>query len=67
MLRCCLFFSFFAENAERLQIDEKTDIYSYGVVLMELINGKHALNEEFGEGKNIVDWVDSKIKTEDWN
>lgn len=58
-------FFIFAENAERLQVDEKTDIYSYGVVLMELISGKRALNEEFGEGKNIVDWVDSKLKTED--
>lgn len=58
-------FFIFAENAERLQVDEKTDIYSYGVVLMELISGKRALNEEFGEGKNIVDWVDSKLQTED--
>ncbi|GLT40252.1 hypothetical protein SLA2020_144020 [Shorea laevis] len=53
------------EYAYTLQVDEKSDIYSYGVVLMEIISGKRSVDAEFGEGNNIVDWVRSKIKMKD--
>ncbi|KAI3889875.1 hypothetical protein MKX03_017798 [Papaver bracteatum] len=53
------------EYAYTLQVDEKSDIYSYGVVLMEILSGKKSVEPEFGEGNNIVDWVRSKIKTEE--
>ncbi|KAL3714075.1 hypothetical protein ACJRO7_006078 [Eucalyptus globulus] len=53
------------EYAYTLQVDEKSDIYSYGVVLMELLSGKRSVEPEFGEGNSIVDWVRSKIKTKD--
>ncbi|GFY84372.1 leucine-rich repeat protein kinase family protein [Actinidia rufa] len=51
------------EYAYTLQVDEKSDIYSFGVVLMEVLTGKRSVDSEFGEGNSIVDWVKSKIKT----
>lgn len=32
-------------------------MYSYGIVLLELVTGKRPIEEEFGEGKDIVHWV----------
>ncbi|XVF49389.1 hypothetical protein PTKIN_Ptkin04bG0007700 [Pterospermum kingtungense] len=53
------------EYAYTLQVDEKSDIYSFGVVLMEILSGKRSVDSEFGEGNSIVDWVRSKIKSKD--
>ncbi|PWA73323.1 hypothetical protein CTI12_AA261990 [Artemisia annua] len=53
-----------AEYAYTLQVDEKSDIYSYGVLLMELISGKRSVDSEFREGNSIVDWVRSKNKVQ---
>jgi serine/threonine protein kinase len=44
-------------------VDQKSDIYSYGVVLMELITGRRAVEPEFGEGQDIVSWVREKIRS----
>lgn len=46
-------------------MDEKSDIYSFGVVLMEILSGKRSVDAEFGDGNSIVDWVRSKIKSKD--
>lgn len=54
-----------AEYAYTLQVDEKSDIYSFGVVLMEVLSGKRSVESEFGDGNSIVDWVRSKIKNKD--
>ncbi|KMZ60070.1 hypothetical protein ZOSMA_60G00080 [Zostera marina] len=40
----------------------KGDVYSYGVVLLELISGKKPINEEeFGDG-NLVEWAKKNLK-----
>ncbi|KAF8677292.1 hypothetical protein HU200_046777 [Digitaria exilis] len=51
------------EYGYTLKVDQKSDIYSYGVVLMELITGRRAVEAEFGEGKDIVGWVRDKIRS----
>ncbi|PWA88490.1 Leucine-rich repeat-containing protein [Artemisia annua] len=53
------------EYAYTLQVDEKSDIYSFGVVLMEIISGKTSVSSEFGDGNSIVDWVRSKMKSKE--
>lgn len=55
----------FAEYAYTLQVDEKSDIYSFGVVLLEILSGKRSVTAEFGDGNSIVDWIRSKIRTKD--
>ena len=49
------------EYAYTMQVDEKSDIYSYGVVLLELLTGKRPIEPEFGESVNIVEWVKEKV------
>lgn len=46
-----------------MKIDEKSDIYSFGVVLLELVTGKMPLDSTFGESIDIVEWVRRKIKS----
>ncbi|KAJ8558210.1 hypothetical protein K7X08_004976 [Anisodus acutangulus] len=50
------------EYGYTLKVDEKSDIYSYGVVLMELLTGKRPLDPEFGESVDIVEWFRMKIR-----
>ncbi|KAL5768109.1 hypothetical protein ACOSP7_014685 [Xanthoceras sorbifolium] len=50
------------EYGYTLKVDEKSDIYSYGVVLLELVTGKMPLDPAFGESIDIVEWVLRKIK-----
>lgn len=53
-------FIFCAEYAYTLRVNEKSDIYSFGVVLLELVTGKPPVDPEFGE-KDLVKWVCSTI------
>ncbi|CAN6545246.1 unnamed protein product [Malus baccata var. baccata] len=50
------------EYGYTLNVDEKIDIYSYGVVLLELLTGKRPLDPEFGESVDVVEWIRRKIK-----
>ncbi|KAK1270075.1 putative LRR receptor-like serine/threonine-protein kinase [Acorus gramineus] len=47
----------------RAKLTEKSDIYSFGVILLELISGQEAIsNERFGVNcRNIVQWAKSHI------
>ncbi|KAA8526338.1 hypothetical protein F0562_008459 [Nyssa sinensis] len=44
------------EYAYTLRVNEKSDIYSFGVVILELVTGRRPIDPEFGE-KDLVAWV----------
>ncbi|KAE8730343.1 Receptor-like protein kinase HSL1 [Hibiscus syriacus] len=46
------------EYAYTLRVNEKSDIYSFGVILLELATGKPPTDPEFGE-KDMVTWISS--------
>lgn len=53
------------EYAYTYKVNEKSDVYSFGVVLLELVMGKRPIEPEFGENKDIVYWVRSKISNKE--
>ncbi|KAJ7525075.1 hypothetical protein O6H91_17G035300 [Diphasiastrum complanatum] len=53
------------EYAYTLKVNEKSDIYSFGVVLLELVTGRRPIEPEYGDGVDIVQWVRKKIQTKD--
>ncbi|XP_020205717.1 leucine-rich repeat receptor-like protein kinase PXL1 [Cajanus cajan] len=48
------------EYGYTLKVDEKIDIYSYGVVLLELLTGRMPLDPAFEESIDIVEWIRKK-------
>ncbi|CAH9099214.1 unnamed protein product [Cuscuta epithymum] len=48
------------EYAYTLHVNEKSDIYSFGVVMLELVTGRRAVEAAFGE-KDLVSWVTSNL------
>ncbi|GLJ30457.1 hypothetical protein SUGI_0602940 [Cryptomeria japonica] len=53
------------EYAYTLKVNEKCDIYSFGVVLLELVTGKKPNAAEFGDGLDIVRWIRNQIHSTD--
>lgn len=49
----------FTENAYTTTKSKESDVYSYGVVLLELLTRKKALDPSFMEEVDIVSWVRS--------
>ncbi|VFQ84099.1 unnamed protein product [Cuscuta campestris] len=48
------------EYAYTLHVNEKSDIYSFGVVMLELVTGRRGVEVAFGE-KDLVSWVSSVL------
>ena len=46
-----------------MNITEKSDVYSYGVVLLEILSGRSAVEttHQAGGGLHIVEWVKKKM------
>lgn len=50
-----------AEYGYTMNITEKSDVYSYGVVLLEILSGRSAVEPQVGDGLHIVEWVKKKM------
>ncbi|XP_047938628.1 receptor-like protein kinase 5 [Salvia hispanica] len=50
------------EYAYTLRVNEKSDIYSFGVVLLELVTGRPPIDPEFGE-KDLAAWLRSTLES----
>ncbi|CAB4289434.1 unnamed protein product [Prunus armeniaca] len=49
------------EYGYTMNITEKSDVYSYGVVLLEILSGRSAVQPQIGDGLHIVEWVKKKM------
>ncbi|XP_031255310.1 receptor-like protein kinase HSL1 [Pistacia vera] len=54
------------EYAYTLRVNEKSDIYSFGVVLLELVTGRLPIDPEFGD-KDLVKWVCTTLDQRDFD
>lgn len=58
-------FLFCSEHGYSTRLSEKSDVYSYGVVLLEILFRKMPVDPSFGDGVDIVAWLRSNLKQED--
>ncbi|KAL4360292.1 hypothetical protein AHAS_Ahas08G0162800 [Arachis hypogaea] len=59
---CCIIdgSNILTEYAYTVKVTEKCDVYSYGVVLLELLTGKKAV-QPIDQGGDLVSWVKNHI------
>ncbi|XVF53306.1 hypothetical protein PTKIN_Ptkin05aG0088800 [Pterospermum kingtungense] len=50
------------ENAYSTQLTEKCDVYSYGVILLEILCRKLPVDSSFQDGLDIVAWTREKLQ-----
>ncbi|KAG0465063.1 hypothetical protein HPP92_019227 [Vanilla planifolia] len=50
------------EHASMQEITEKIDVYSYGVVMLEVLIGKHPLDPSIPGGSHLVHWVHDHLR-----
>lgn len=55
-----IWFNVIAEYGYMMKITEKSDVYSYGVVVLEVLTGKQPIDPTIPDGLHIVDWVRQK-------
>lgn len=48
------------EYAYTLRVTEKSDIYSFGVVILELVTGRKPIDQAFGE-RDLATWVQTTV------
>ncbi|PSS35890.1 Receptor-like protein kinase [Actinidia chinensis var. chinensis] len=48
------------EYGYMMKITEKSDVYSYGVVVLEVLTGKQPIDPTIPDGLHVVDWVRHK-------
>ncbi|KAH6824078.1 Leucine-rich repeat transmembrane protein kinase family protein [Perilla frutescens var. hirtella] len=51
------------EYGYSLKITEKSDVYSYGIVLLEVLTGMEPSDTRIPDGKHIVTWVYEELQT----
>lgn len=54
-----------SEYAYTLKATEKSDVYSMGIVLMELVTGKMPTDAPFGVDLDMVRWVETHTEMQD--
>lgn len=55
----------FSEYAYSFKASEKSDVYSMGIVLMELVSGKMPTDGAFGVELDMVRWVEARIEMQE--
>ena len=57
-----------SETGYSTRLSEKCDVYSYGVVLLELLCRKLPVDPSFEDGVDIVRWIKSNLqKSDEWS